>query len=62
LNDLAGGGALLRDTGHPGTYPGGVNVGYRDIGPLQHEETGGGGGGGGKFNPFGSPIFKGVAV
>lgn len=36
LNNNAGGGALLRGAGLPGTMPDGVNVGYADVGALQH--------------------------
>lgn len=45
LNTTTGGGDLLRAAGFPGTWKDGTNVGYGDVGPLQHQDTGGGGGG-----------------
>lgn len=42
LNATAGQGALLRTTGFPGTLLDGTNIGYRDIGGLQHEDAGSG--------------------
>jgi hypothetical protein len=42
LNTTAGGGALLRGTGQPGPFPGGM-TGYPDIGALQSQGAGGGG-------------------
>ena len=44
LNATAGGGAACRAAGFPGTLAGGVNIGYTDIGALQHEDAGAGGG------------------
>jgi len=43
LNNNDPGGAQLRVNGFPGTMLDGTNIGYRDIGPLQHEESAGGG-------------------
>jgi len=43
LNSAAGGGALLKATGFPGTMLDGTNVGYADIGALQSEAAAGGG-------------------
>lgn len=43
LNNTAGGGALLRGTGAPGTFPRGTTVSYADIGAAQHQDSGGGG-------------------
>lgn len=39
LNDTAGGGALLKALGYPGVFPGGLTVGYPDIGAAQHQDT-----------------------
>lgn len=44
-NSTAGGGALTKAGGFPGTIFGGI--GYLDIGPLQHMDSGGGGSAGG---------------
>lgn len=41
LNNTAGGGALLKGTGFPGTALTG-GTGYIDIGPIQHQGSGGG--------------------
>lgn len=35
LNTAAGGGALLRGTGYPGAFPGGLSTGHADIGAVQ---------------------------
>jgi hypothetical protein len=35
LNSTANGGALLKKTGFPGTFPGGLSVGYLDVGAVQ---------------------------
>lgn len=40
LNTAAGGGALLRGLGYPGTFHGGSTVGYLDVGAVQHQDTG----------------------
>lgn len=42
-NTTAGGGALLRNAGHPGVSL--FGTGYADIGPLRHQDPVGGGGG-----------------
>jgi hypothetical protein len=41
LNNTAGGGALLRAVGFPGTFPTGTTIGYVDIGAAQHKDAGG---------------------
>jgi hypothetical protein len=41
LNNTAGAGAAVRAAGFPGTMPGGLTVGYRDGGPIQHQDSGG---------------------
>jgi hypothetical protein len=46
LNTTSGGGADCRAAGFPGDMDG-TNIGFRDIGALQHEDSGGGGGSGG---------------
>jgi len=38
LNNVAGGGALLRGLGFPGVFPGGLTTGYLDVGAVQHYE------------------------
>lgn len=43
LNSTAGGGALLKQTGYPGLFPGGTTQGYLDIGATQSQGAGGGG-------------------
>ncbi len=43
LNNNAGGGALLRATGFPGTLTRAIGQGYSDRGPYQHQDSGGGG-------------------
>lgn len=47
LNSTAGGGATLKATGYPGTFPSGTTVGFPDVGPVQ--STGGGGTTAGNF-------------
>jgi hypothetical protein len=49
LNNTAGAGAACRAAGTPGAMPGVSQVGYVDLGPLQHQDSGGGGGGGGNL-------------
>jgi hypothetical protein len=44
LNETAGGGALVRAAGYPGTFPRGITTGYLDIGAAQHQDGGGGSG------------------
>jgi hypothetical protein len=39
-NTTAGGGAALRATGWPNTWPAGTTVGYKDVGPIQHQDSG----------------------
>lgn len=39
LNSTAGGGAALKGTGFPGTFPGSLSTGYADVGPLQHQDV-----------------------
>ncbi|AMV23426.1 hypothetical protein VT84_03385 [Gemmata sp. SH-PL17] len=46
LNATAGAGALLRALALPVTFPGGAGANYRDIGPIQHQDSGGGNSGG----------------
>lgn len=41
-NNTAGGGALLRAKGIPGTFPGGLTTSFIDIGAVQHADSGGG--------------------
>lgn len=48
-NNTSGGGAALRGVGYPN---------YRDIGAVQHQDTGGGGGGGGSVIITKSDIFN----
>lgn len=43
LNNTSGAGANCRGTGAPGTIYGTTGVGYKDIGALQHQDSGGGG-------------------
>lgn len=43
LNNTASAGAALRAAGFPGTF--GAGTGYRDIGPIQHQDAGGASGG-----------------
>jgi len=43
LNNTAGGGALLRETGIPGLFLGISTTGYLDVGAVQHQGGGGGG-------------------
>ncbi len=40
LNNAAGGGALLRAAGFPGTFPAGTTIGYLDIGAVQSKPSG----------------------
>lgn len=40
LNTTAGGGALLRQTGIPGAFPGGLTTGYIDVGAAQAQAGG----------------------
>jgi hypothetical protein len=54
LNASAGGGALLRAAGFPGTFPGGLTTGYRDIGAVQHADPAGGS----TFNPLGGGLIQ----
>lgn len=41
LNNTAGGGALVRATAFPTTFPAGTTLSYRDIGAAQHQDSGG---------------------
>lgn len=41
LNSTSGGGALLRAAGWPNNWPSGTTVGYVDVGPVQHQDSGG---------------------
>lgn len=41
LNSTAGGGALLKAAGFPGTFPGGTTTGYIDVGAAQSQASGG---------------------
>jgi len=43
LNSTAGGGAVLRSVGFPGTAS--YGIGYEDVGALRHQDPAGGGGG-----------------
>lgn len=43
LNSTAGAGADCKATGFPNSYPGLSTVGYRDMGAIQHQDSGGGG-------------------
>lgn len=43
LNSTAGGGAALRGTASPGSFPGSTFTGYLDFGAVQHQDSGGGG-------------------
>ena len=62
LNSSAGGGALCRGAGIPGTWPGLSTTGYRDIGAAQHGDPAGAAGGkkagpgGGKVGMLGPAI------
>ena len=48
-------GENLSAKGFPGTFPGGLSVGYLDIGAVQREETGGGGSGSTETSYFIAP-------
>jgi hypothetical protein len=43
LNNTAGAGAACRAAGFPKSVPGRAALGYRDMGALQHQDSGGGG-------------------
>lgn len=43
LNNTAGGGTLVRNTGFPGVIPGNATAGYKDVGALRHQDAGGAG-------------------
>lgn len=61
LNTTAGGGAACRAAGIFGAFPGGTTTGYRDIGAVQHQDSGGGGSVP-RFGKHGDgPSFRGAA-
>lgn len=43
MNNTAGGGAVVRAAGYPTVFPGGVTLNYKDLGAVQHQDSGGGG-------------------
>lgn len=57
-NATAGAGAALRGAAFPSTFPGGTTTSYRDVGAVQHQDSGGGSGGSsGSFFPGGNITF-----
>lgn len=44
LDNTSGEGAACRAAGLPSLFPGGLTTGYRDIGAVQHQDSGGSGG------------------
>jgi hypothetical protein len=54
LNNTAGAGAACRAAGLLGAFSNGTTTGYRDLGAVQHQDSGGGGGG--LALPVGRPI------
>lgn len=58
-NNTAGGGAALRAAASPTTFPGGTTTSYRDVGAVQHQDSGSGGGSisSGNFFPGGNVNF-----